>query len=264
MAELLGEPIVAPGSRSTGDGVQVILRAVDILWALRAHPEGQTLPQIARAVGLARPTVHRIVNTLESAGFVSEMAGGHVRLGSALAILGAAANTELSVELHPHLEALSRAVNESVMLATFESDRLTCVDFIASPQSLQAVAKTGLPLPLYCTAIGKALLPELTRDEFVRLFPENLQPRTANTISTRELLSKEVERVWEAGVAFDREEYETGICGLGIAIPCPGGIRAAIGILVPSVRFHGNEERLASELMMTRNLVRGRLNTVQR
>ncbi len=245
-----------------GHGVQVIVRAAEILWALRAHPEGQSIPALVKSVGLARPTVHRLVGTLQSVGFVSRTAGGQVRLGAALSILGAAANNELVAEVHSHLQALSRSVNESILLATFDGEVVTCIDFVASPQSLQAVAQMGMPLPIHCTAIGKSLLPELSRDEFISLVPEELQTRTENTISTRELLLKEVERIREVGVAFDREEYEMGVCGLGASISCGDrGLRAAIGILMPSLRFYGNEERLASELVTTRDVILGQLTT---
>lgn len=265
MAEVLAEHTDQPSARPSGDGVQVILRAVEILWALRAHPEGQSLPELARNVGLARPTVHRVVSTLQSVGFVSRTAAGRVRLGAALSILGAAVNNELVAELHPHLLALSRSVNESVLLATFDGDMVTCVDFVAPPQSLQAVAQMGMPLPVYCTAIGKSLLPELTGDEFVSLIPEKLRPRTANTVSTRELVLKEVQRVREMGVAFDREEYEVGVCGLGTSVSiAQRGIRAAIGMLVPSVRFYSNEDRLAAELIKTRDQIMGQLAAAQR
>ena len=257
--ELLMERVDITSARSRSDGVQVILRAVDILWALRACPEGQSLPQLARRLGLARPTVHRVVKTLASVGFVAQLPNGHIRLGSALSILGAAANTKISVELHPYLVALSRDINESVMLATLEGERLTCLDFIASPQSLQAVALTGMALPFHCTAIGKSILPELTELEFLNLIPEYPRRWTANTIGTREALWTETQRVREAGVALDREEYETGLCGLGASVSRPDGVRAAIGVLVPSVRFYGNEERLICELLKTRDLVRAAL-----
>jgi DNA-binding IclR family transcriptional regulator len=240
------------------DGVQVIYRAVDILWALRAHPEGLSLPEIAREVGLARPTVHRIVSTLEAVGFVLPMPGGRVRLGVALSILGAAANTRLEAELRPYLEALSQAVNESVVLAVLHGDRLVCAGFVASPQSLQAVTATGAPVPLHCTAVGKALLAELSPPEFARLIPERLPSLTSHTIASRELLLKEVEGIKAAGVAYDVEEYEVGLCGVGVAAPSLHGTQASFGILVPSVRFYGNEERLAAELRKTCDLVRQR------
>jgi DNA-binding IclR family transcriptional regulator len=248
--------------RSGHDGVQVITRAVDILWVLRAHPEGMSMPEIAREVGLARPTVHRIVSTLEAVGFVLPVSDGRVRLGAALAILGAQANTKLESELRPHLEALSHAVNESVVLAMLHGDRVVCAGFVASPQSLQAVTATGAPVPVHCTAVGKALLAELTPSEFARLVPQQLQARTPSTITSRERLREEIDGIKAAGVAFDVEEYEAGLCGVGVAVPSLDGTPASVGILVPSVRFHGSEERLASELRRTCDLVRQRFGVV--
>lgn len=259
VADEPSQPGVHVSARPAIEGVQVIHRAVDILWELRAHPEGRSIPAIARAVGLARPTVHRIVNTLEAVGFVLSLPGGQVRLGAALGILAEAANSELASELRPYLKALSSEINEGVILAVLNGDRMVCVDYISSPQSLQAVTATGAPVPVHCTAIGKALLPELSPEEFERLVPEELQERTPKTITTRKGLLKEIERIRSRGVAFDLEEYEIGLCGLGIALsPIPQGTLVSIGILAPAVRFWGNEERLASELEKTRDLIRAR------
>jgi hypothetical protein len=46
---------------------------------------------------------------------------------------------------------------------------------------------------------------------------------------------------------------------LAAAVPDVKGARAILGMLVPSVRFYGNEDNLASELLKTRDLVRSRL-----
>jgi DNA-binding IclR family transcriptional regulator len=202
-------PVGTLATQPKGDGVQVLMRAADILWALRAHPEGYSLSQLAKTLGLARPTVHRIVNTLKSIGFVAELPGGRVKLGAALAVLGAAADHELATAVRPYLKALSHTVKESVMLATLEGDELVCIEFIASayPQSLQAVTATGTPIPLHCTAVGKSLLSELTADEFARLAPRDLEPYTPNTICSHGQLSEDLERVRALGVAFDREDW---------------------------------------------------------
>ena len=55
-ADAIGEE-----DKSAGMGVQVIARAASVLRALEGKPEGLSLAQIAREVGLARSTVQRIV-----------------------------------------------------------------------------------------------------------------------------------------------------------------------------------------------------------
>jgi DNA-binding IclR family transcriptional regulator len=251
------------GDRLQNGGVQVIVRAVKILRALKGHPEGLSLAQIAKEVGLARSTVHRIVRTLEAERFVTAASpNGRLRLGPALASLGAYVNRELDRELRPYLEGLFLEVNETVDLAVLDEDQLLFVDQIAAPHRLRAVSGIGVTFPLYCTANGKALLAELPRNQVERLIPEHLEPLTPNTITTRARLLQELEQIKVKHVAFDREEHTIGICAVGATVCDMMGTLAAITIPVPSIRFYGNEEKLASALLNTCDLVRRRLESI--
>ena len=70
--------------------VQVIARAAEILRALIDQPDGLSLSQIAKKVGLARSTVHRIVIALEAEHFVIPTSpSGRIRLGPGLLHLAA-------------------------------------------------------------------------------------------------------------------------------------------------------------------------------
>ena len=75
---------------SENKGVQVIARAAEILRALIGQPQGLSLSQIAREVGLARSTVHRIITALEAEHFVIPYSSnGGIRLGPGLVPLAA-------------------------------------------------------------------------------------------------------------------------------------------------------------------------------
>ncbi len=260
------KPLTGPNKREdrpANGGVQVIVRAVNILRALKGHPEGLSLSQIAKEVGLARSTVHRIVSTLEAERFVTAASSnGRVRLGSALASLGAHVNSDLRRELRPYLEGLFLEVNETVDLAILDEDQVLFVDQIAAPHRLRAVSGIGVTFPLHCTANGKALLAELAPEEIERIIPEQLEALTPNTITTRARLLEELERIKAERVALDREEHTIGICAVGATVHDPMGTVAAITIPVPSIRFYGNEEKLASALLNTCDLVRGRFESI--
>src|SRR5258708_923507 len=76
--------------KAGGLGIQVIARAASVLRALEGRPEGLSLGQIAKEVGLARSTVQRIVAALASEDFVTEAQPGHgVRIGPGLARIAA-------------------------------------------------------------------------------------------------------------------------------------------------------------------------------
>lgn len=239
-------------------GVQVIARAASILRVLKRHPQGLSLSQIAKEVRLPRSTVHRIVGALEAERFVTSASpDGRIRLGPGLVPLAGLVNGDLRRGLRPYLESLHHEVNETIDLAVLDEDQLLFIDQIAAPHRLQAVSGIGVTFPLHCTANGKALLAELPREEVERLIPEQLPALTPNTITTRARLLEELERVKVERVAFDREEHTIGICAVGVAVHDPMGRSAAITIPVPSIRFYGNEERLAAALLRICDLIEG-------
>jgi DNA-binding IclR family transcriptional regulator len=232
------------------NGVQVIARAVDILWALSRYPEGATLTQLTRDVSLPPSTVHRILNALEAARLVAfTTSAGYLQLGLGLAVLAELVPRNLGNELRPYLERLSSEVNEGVALGVLQKDKIFFIDHIEAPNPLRAFSAIGLAFPLHCTANGKAVLAQLPFEEVERLIPAQLETLTPNTITRRSRLLKELDLIRSERVAFDREEYTLGICAVGAAFRDPLGKFATISITIPSVRFYGNEQKLASALL---------------
>ncbi|MEH7415609.1 IclR family transcriptional regulator [Neobacillus drentensis] len=232
--------------------VQVISRAAKILRTLRAHPKGLSLSQIAKEVGMARSTVQRIVTTLEQERFIAAASvNGGFRLGPEIAMLAGAVHSDLREEVRPFLLNLSHQINETVDLSVLENGKVLFVDQIIAPHPLQATSQPGASFPLHCTANGKAILASLPLAEVERLLPEHLQQYTEHTITTRDELLRDLEQVRKKGVSFAREEHIPGICAVGAAVVDHIGNISAVSIPLPSIRFYGHEERLASALIQT-------------
>ncbi|WP_066071883.1 IclR family transcriptional regulator [Neobacillus soli] len=232
--------------------VQVISRAANILRALRVHPKGLSLSQIAKEVGMARSTVQRIVTTLEQERFVAPASiNGGYRLGPEIAMLASAVHSDLREEIRPFLVKLSQQVNETVDLSILDNGKVLFVDQIIAPHPLQATSQPGASFPLHCTANGKAILASMPINEVEKLLPEHLQQYNDHTITSRDELLKELEMVRKKGVAFTREEHIDGICAVGAAIKDRMGNLSAVSIPLPSTRFYGNEEKLAAALLHT-------------
>jgi len=236
--------------KRTANGVQVIARAADILWALSRYPEGTNLTQLTRDVSLPPSTVHRILNALESARLIAfTESASYIQLGIGLSVLAESVPRDLGRELRPYLERLSHEANEAATLGTLQNDKVFFLEHIEAPHPLRAYSASGLTFPLYCTANGKAILAQLPLEEVERLVPAQLEPLTRNTITDRSRLLKELANIRSERVAFDHEEYTLGICAVGAAFRDPMGQIVAISIPVPSIRFSGNEQRLASVLL---------------
>lgn len=238
-------------------GIQVIARAADILRTLAKHPEGMSLAQIAGEVALARSTVQRIVNALQTERFVVPIwPNGRVRLGPGLAALTMTIHGDLRVEIRPFIERLSQSVNETVDLAILDENQVLFVDQVSVPQRLQAASAEGSRFPLHCTANGKAILSLLSDEEILQMSPDNFPQYTMSTITSMEQLMSEINLIRQRGYAYDCEEHTLGICAVGSAFRTIFGELAAITIPVPATRFFGEQEKLTSALLETCQMIR--------
>ncbi|KLO27351.1 IclR family transcriptional regulator [Mycobacterium haemophilum] len=233
-----------------GGGIQVIARAAEILRLLQAHPGGLNQAAISERLGMARSTVSRILNALDDEGLVTAGAArGRFRLGPEIARMARTVRLSLVMDLHPFLEELSRELQETVDLSMLDGDRANFVDQVIAPHRLRAISAVGESFPLYCCANGKAMLASLPPVQRTQALPSRLTRLTANTITTRAVLHKELDRIRVEGVAYDREEQSEGICAVGAVLQAATEQMAAVSVPVPAQRFYGRESELAQALL---------------
>jgi DNA-binding IclR family transcriptional regulator len=233
-----------------GTGIQVIARAADILRALHSAPGGLSQAEVAERVGLARSTIHRLLNALEDEGLV-ESGGprGRYRLGPAIGRMADTARRGLLSSIHPMLEELSQEVNETVDLSVLDRNRMTFVDQVVAPHRLRAVSSVGESVLLHTTANGKAFLASMSPQDLARATSGTLARLTANTITEPAALLQELERVRTEGIAYDREENSEGVCAVGTIIRGLTGVAVAVSVPLPAQRFYGREPLLHDALL---------------
>ena len=241
--------------------VQVIARAATILRALEAENAGLSLGQIAQRVSLARSTVQRIVAALQTEQLViAATPNGRVRLGPTILRLAASVRSDFLALARPFLERLSAELHETVDLAMVRKDQLVFIDQVIGSQRLRAVSAVGETFPLHCTANGKAYLAQLPDAAVEKLIGRVYAPRTPNTITRLEALTKELAAARRAGVAFDREEHTLGICAVGVALQDPLGNPVAISVPVPSQRFEERAALIAERLLATKRALEAHMS----
>lgn len=247
---------VAPSGAQTtpvarANGVQVIARACGVLRALKSHPEGMSLGELATMLNLPRSTVQRLVEALGAENMVIAASPSRgVRLGPEVLALAQAAKFEVLALARPVLERLSRASGETVDLSIMAADKMVFVDQITGRHRLSAVSAVGVSFPLHACANGKACLAALSeRDLLKRLARVDWAAHTPHTITSKAHLLSELERVRAAGVAYDDEENSKGISAVACALRLPGSELAAISIPVPSQRFGAIKNQLTDWLL---------------
>lgn len=246
----------ARGRKTTGparsNGVQVIARAAEILRALHEVPEGMTLSHLSQTVGLARTTVYRVVQALQAEGLVAAPGpDGLVRLGPELGRLAAPTAAAIAWRVRPFLEQLAQDVRETVDLAQLYGQNVRFIDQVVPGRRLRSGSIFEELLPAHSTANGKALLAALPSRTLQGTLPAQLKRCTPNTITSRRQFLAELDRVREAGFAFDREENEIGICAVGAVVENALGAQAAITIAAHADRFYRSEDAFAKAVVIT-------------
>ena len=223
-----------------------VYKAFDILTAFCRAGRPLTPAEVADAAGLALPTAHRFLLTLEDVGAVSRRADNRYHLGLLVAELGrhAAHRDVLAERAREPVEALAAEIGETVSLAAFEGGRVRPVVWSEPARPFAFRMRSDQDLPLHATALGKLLvadLPVLEREELMGSLP--LARHTTATITDVLALRREIRSVAQAGVARARQELEEGLDCIAIPVPGPhGGAIAALAISGPASRL--GEDRL--------------------
>jgi DNA-binding IclR family transcriptional regulator len=116
---------------------------------------------------------------------------------------------------------------------------LVYLDRVEADWPLRLHLPAGTALPPHCSASGKLLLAfkaPAEREQFVSTLP--LPRFTERTITNRQLLASELDRIAATGYAVDNEEYVIGVAC--VAVP----VRDAAGEVVAAVAVHAATARL--------------------
>src|SRR4051794_15194913 len=199
------------------------------------------ISDLARRLGIAKSTAHRLAVTLVSEGLLEQDRGsGKYRLGVALFRLGALVRQrmEVSNEARPFLYDLREKINESVHLAILDGIQIMYVYHLESTHAIRMRSDLGVRKPAYCTAEGQAMLAYAPPDLIEQVIAEGLAPRTPQTTTTADKFLRALALVRQRGCAIEDEESELGmVCVAAPIRDDAGAVVAAVGIAGPVTRL---------------------------
>lgn len=229
-------------------GTKSINRAIDLLEALAANPQGISLAELAQLRGIPKSSVHRILHTLIDRQLVCEdpdlekftLGIGILRLSQSVF-----AGIEFRQQARPVLETLSLSTDETAHLAILDDQgpRVIYIDKIESTHAVRLVSRVGQSVPVHCTALGKALLSCYESSEVETLLANyTFQAFTPNTITNLETLLDHLEEVRDQGYAIDNVEFEQSVvCVAAPIVNKDGRAIAAVSISVPGGRIRSED-----------------------
>jgi IclR family KDG regulon transcriptional repressor len=194
---------------------------------------------LARHMDMPKSGVHRLLQVLRALGWVRQTPSGEYECTLKLWELGQhlANRVDLRSAAVAAMRELADQTRETILLSILDGTDVLYVDVIDSPQPVRAHTKPGDRAPAFCMATGKAMLayaPPSVIDSIV----ENFEVFTPLTITTREQLEKELERVRRKGFAYNRGEWGGGVRGIAAPIfDSRGEPVAAISVGAPGERM---------------------------
>lgn len=222
-------------------GVRVLHKTLDILETLKENRSGVRLADLARAVQMPKPTVYRIVATLEARGYLDRSENGSYRMAKKLFDLQREGSFEQNLNrvAEPIMQELVDFCKETVNLGILDAGEVVVINTIESPQAVRMSSKIGNRRHLHATALGKILLAGLADKEVLRLLQLKRLPRlTRHTLVAKSALLTEIRRVRRQGYALDNQENEMGGRCVAAPILAPDGrVPAALSISGPVYRM---------------------------
>ncbi|MGA3304668.1 MAG: IclR family transcriptional regulator [Stellaceae bacterium] len=228
-------------SRERG-GIQSLERAFGLLEEIARNPEGISLAELSKRVGLHNSTTFHLVKTMASLGYIEQVRDSkRYRVGRHLFTLAAGALNEIELVgfTTPVLEKLTRETGECSHFAVRSGGNIVVLARTVGAGMFQMADQVGVMRPSHCTALGKVLLASLSSEQLDHyLRSQELRAYTPKTITDRAKLLREIKTVRRDGIGYDDGEFDAEArC---VAVPVrdfTGRVAGAIGISGPVWRL---------------------------
>lgn len=228
--------------------VQSVTRAMTLLNALSHYSQGLTLSELAKKVGLANSTAHRLLTTLQNERFVrfdSERSAWLIgvqafKVGSAFV-----RSRDLVTIARPFMRLLMQREGETVSLAVQDSGEVVYLSQVESQQMMRAICGPGGRAGMHCSGIGKALMASCPAEHLQKLMSEmTFDRQTSRTLTSPQEFARELAKIRQQGYAIDDEEVAVGLRCVAAAIYDENGLPlAGLSLSGPTARV--TRERLA-------------------
>lgn len=241
MAKTLNTVANDPGRQSSAGRLSSVHSAIMVLKVFSEIETELGVSTIAKRLGLAKSTVHRLVVTLVSEQLLEQnVENGRYRLGLSLFELGTLVRRRMDVSNMglPLLAALRDQSQETVHLAILARTSIIYLHNLESSQAIRIRSYLGTRKSAFCTSEGRVLLAFGSPEMVTAVLKEGLAPRTPKTIVNPKTLLRVLDEVRHASYAIDDEESEIGMRSVAAPIrDSSGKVIAAVGLAGPIQRL---------------------------
>ena len=207
-------------AEKTSGGVQSVERVFELLELITDAGGDVTLSELSSSTDLPLPTIHRLLRTLVSLGYIRQLPNRRYALGPRLIRLGEAASMQLGAVARPQLKFLVDRLGETANMAVLDTDMIIYVAQVPSPHAMRMFTEVGRRAHMHATGVGKAILAQLD-DETVRGIVQRagMPTPTVKSLGSVDALLDDLALIRERGYSIDEEEQELGVRCFAMAVP---------------------------------------------
>lgn len=227
-------------SETKPGNLQLLERTIAILDYISTEGRSCSLKEIVEATGISKPSVHRVLSTLNNNLLVIKDEHTRYRMGPRMLRWARACkgNSELLTISAPYLKRIWDSSGETIHLVSYENGRAYYLLKRESRHPLQMRSRRGDMLLLHSTGAGKAILFSLPKAEFEAfLSTTRLEKRTPHTITDPEIFFEQRAVFRENGYCQEIQENEVDIrCIAAPILNNEGYPMGAVSITCPIYR----------------------------
>jgi len=229
------------GAGTRNSATQAVRKAVRVLNCFTASERTSLgVTEVSALTGWSTSSVSRLLAALEDGGLVRQdpVSGRYTPGLQLVALAGAAlAGDALYQVARPHLLRLTAESGETANLSVLDQGQLLTIDEAPSAQLIKFSGWVGMRHPLHGSSSGKVLLAGLSDERREAILDAGLPAAAPRTITDRDQLLHELERVRVAGYAHSVEELAEGLTSVAAPVWDHRGTVTAVSAAGPSFRF---------------------------
>ena len=217
-------------------------RTFRLLEIIASHSGGLTFTEIQELLAMPRSSTHSLIKeAIENDYLLFSSSFKKYYMG--LAFIKMAAHVIESTDLIEELRLLTHSITTDLEKTShagiLDNNQVVYLAKAKGKSDLSLMNNVGNHLSAHCTAVGKVLMSQMSKDEVTQLFSGELKKMTPYSIDSIALLYEEIEQVKQNGYAVENQEAMEGAACIALPIRSNNGnIIAAFSVTIKSHDFH--------------------------
>ncbi len=198
------------------------LRLLLLLEMITRDRRGISASELADALNLPKPTIHRLLQTAIKEKLIQKgLDGRYHGLGSRLLRLAEQTTSDgvMRSERLAVLRRVAKELGETCNLAMSSGEGMIYFDRVETDWPICIQIPIGSQVPFHCTASGKIFLSTLPDDLLNAVVSNiNLEKNTSKSITSQRKLLQELDQVRERNYAMEDEEFLSNMTAIAVPI----------------------------------------------